>query len=165
MPIIKLCRWLFCIVFIALNSQHVILDHFANASPPSDKPVHLFLLFVAFLYKAIVITLLTATIFDYRAKAAAFLLGFAVLGWVIFRHLPLVIADIGDPAELNSACMAVAIAGGAFIIADSFKKPFLLYQNKFHATITRFAGPIGKILFGLPMIVFGGQHILYTPGL
>ena len=58
-------------------------------------------------------------------------LGMLILVWTAVRHLPLFISDITDPAELNAMGMALATAGGAFIMADSFKNIPMLTRTWF----------------------------------
>jgi hypothetical protein len=69
--------------------------------------------------------------------------------------------NITDPAELNSMFMALAISGSSFIIADSIPNRSLSYGTYL---VVNPAIPklIGKSFYGLALIVFGVQHILYA---
>lgn len=89
-------------------------------------------------------------------------MGYLIIAWVFFRHIPLVIQNIRDPAELNSMCMGIALAGGAFVVSDLYtdrltvRRRHLLFHRSSHMK------SYGKFCFGLPMIVFGFQHLLYA---
>ncbi len=104
---VKFARIVFGISVVALGIQHFILDHIMVAKPPAASFIAISFLFVGFLYKMGVITLATAVLFNYKIKSAAFCLGLLIFIWTLFRHFPLVIANITDPAELNSMFMAL----------------------------------------------------------
>ena len=159
MSIVKLSRQLFCLSLIALSGHHLMLEHLTNTTPPTDNWLRLWPLFIAFLYKTFVVTLASATVFNYRPRLSAMLLGYLILGWTIFRHIPLLLVNITEPGELNATGMALAIAGSTFIISDSIREH---PRQKFEWILTASVKPLGKILLGLPLLTFGIQHFLYA---
>ena len=78
-------------------------------------------MFIGFLYQIGLVTLSAAGLCNFKPKFVLLILGVLILVWTLVRHFPLFIADITDPAELNSMVMALATAGSALIMADSFK--------------------------------------------
>src|SRR4026207_790016 len=118
---LKFAHTVFGISVIALGIQHFILDHVTGMKPPPTSFLDASFLFVGFLYKMGLITLATAILFNYKIKSAAFSLGILIFVWTLFRHFPLVIANITDAAELNSMFMAVAVSGSSFIIGSSIQ--------------------------------------------
>jgi hypothetical protein len=60
--------------------------------------------------------------------------------------------------------MAIAMAGGAFLVADSFSEEMSKTQTFFKSitSLSCIASSAGRFLFGVPMCVFGMQHFLYN---
>src|SRR5688572_24479570 len=158
---LKFARIVFGISVAALGIQHFILDHIMATKPPAASFIEVSFLFIGFLYKMGIITLSTAILFNYKIKSAAFCLGILIFIWTLFRHFPLVIANITDPAELNSMFMAVAVSGSSFIIANSIQHGPLSYPTYLigNRDVVRL---IGNFFYGTSIIVFGIQHILYA---
>jgi uncharacterized membrane protein len=159
---IKFARLFFGASVLALGIQHFIFDYVAPTKPPSTSFLQSSFQVVGFLYTVATLALGAAVVFDYRIKVAAFRLGLTIFSWALFRHVPLVIVNISDPAEWNSLFMAVAASGSAFIIADSMTHGFSPFRNRLlsNRLIIRRAG---NLCFGLALIVFGVQHIVYAP--
>ncbi|HZB12210.1 MAG TPA: hypothetical protein VE467_04250, partial [Chryseolinea sp.] len=89
-------------------------------------------------------------------------LGMMIFSWGLFRHVPLVIVNISDPAEWNSLFMAVAASGSAFIMADSVTHGVLPFRNRLLSN-KLFIKRMGNLCYGSALIVFGIQHIVYAP--
>ena len=106
---LKFAHTVFGISVVALGIQHFILDHNTGTKPPPTSFLDSSFLVIGLLYKTGIIVLATAIVFNYKIKSAALSLGFLIFVWALFRHFPLVIANITDPAELNSMFMAVAV--------------------------------------------------------
>lgn len=159
--LVKFPRTIFGAAVVSLGIQHFILDHLAVAKPPPTSFQESVFLLAGFLYKIGSIALAAAILFNYKIKTVAFSLGVLVFSWSLFRHLPLVIANITDPGELNSMFMALAVAASSFIISDSTPGGPLMYRAYFigNRGIVKL---IGNFLYGCAMIVFGIQHILYA---
>ena len=160
MFILKLPRLIFGISIAALGIRHIIADYISATDPPTDSFLSATFMFTGFLYQIGLVTLSAAGLCYFKPKFVFSSLGMLILVWTTVRHLPLFIADITDPAELNAMGMALATAGGAFIIADSFKNIPVLTRlgSKNFAPILS----LGKFLFGIPMVVFGVQHFMYA---
>jgi len=153
---------LFALSIAALNVQHFLLDHFNNTKPGPEDGTEASFLFLAFAYKVCLVTLALAVLLDHKPKASAMRMGYLILTWIFFRHVPLVITNVTDPGEMNSMCMGIALAGGAFIVADSYTDRLITRRSYFLFNRSSQINSLGRILFGLPMIVFGMQHLFYA---
>ena len=159
---LKFAHTVFGISVVALGIQHFILDHTAGTKPPPTSFLDSSFLVIGLLYKTGLIALATAIVFNYKIKSAALSLGLLIFVWTLFRHFPLVIANITDPAELNSMFMALAVSGSSFIIGSSIQHGTLSYPN--FLMINRYVVNVfGNSFYGVAMVVFGIQHILYAP--
>jgi hypothetical protein len=158
---LKFARIVFGISVVSLGIQHFILDHITSTKPPTTSLLESSFLVVGLLYKIGLMTLGAAILFNYKIKSAAFSLGVLIFFWTLFRHFPLVIANITDPGELNSMFMALAVSGSSFIISNSIQQGCLLYPT--YLIVNRYVAKlIGNSLYGMAAIVFGVQHILYA---
>jgi uncharacterized membrane protein len=159
---LKFAHTVFGISVIALGIQHFIFDHTAGTKPPPTSLLDAWFLVIGLLYKTGLIALATAIVFNYKIKSAALSLGLLIFVWTLFRHFPLVITNITDPAESNSMFMALAVSGSSFIIGGSIQHGTLSYPN--FLMINRYVVKvIGNSFYGMAMVVFGIQHILYAP--
>ena len=159
---LKFAHTLFGISVVALGIQHFILDHTVATKPPPTAFLDSAFLVIGLIYKIGLITLATAIVFNYKIKSAALSLGLLIFVWTLFRHFPLVIANITDPAELNSMFMALAVSGSSLIIANSIQHGTLSYPT--FLKINRYVVNVfGNSFYGVAMVVFGIQHILYAP--
>jgi uncharacterized membrane protein YphA (DoxX/SURF4 family) len=103
-------------------------------------------------------------IFSKRGKDVALILGGILLTLVVFWHLPYIlfiqphqIENLGLWAE---ASKALALAGGAFVVAGTFKNENAINKN-FVIEVLEKLIPCGRIFFCIVMIEFGVDHILY----
>jgi uncharacterized membrane protein len=113
---IKLGRFLFALPLVVFGIQHFLYARFIATLVPSWIPGHLFwayLVGVAFIAAALSI----AT--QMRAHLAATWLGIMFLLWVLVLHLPRVAAVPHNGDEWTSAFIALAMSGGAFLVAGS----------------------------------------------
>jgi len=159
---IKFARPLFGISVLAMGIQHFIFDYVAATKPPSISFLQSSFQVVGFLYTLGTIALGAAVLFNYKIKGAAYWLGMMTFSWALFRHVPLVIVNIADPAEWNSLFMAVAASGSAFIMADSVTHGSLPFRNRRFSN-RLFIKRMGNLCYGSSLIVFGIQHIVYAP--
>jgi uncharacterized membrane protein len=159
---IKIARLFFGASVLALGIQHFIFDYVAPTKPPSTSFLQSSFQVVGFLYTVGTIALSAAVLFNYKVKVAAYSLGVTIFSWALFRHVPLVIVNLSDPAEWNSLFMAVAASGSAFIIADSTTHGLLPFRNRLLSNrfVTR---RVGNLCYGSALIIFGVQHIVYAP--
>ena len=156
----KLPRLIFGISIASLGIRHIIADYISATDPPTDSFISATFMFTGFLYQVGLVALSAAGLCNFKPKFVFSSLGVLILVWTAVRHLPLFMADITDPAELNAMGMALATAGGALIVADSFKNIPMLTRtgSRKFATIP---SP-GRFLYGVPMVVFGVQHFMYA---
>ncbi len=156
----NLSRLAFAFSVGALGVQHIILDHYIDTKPPAEHWTDVSLLIIALGYKLWLITLAIALLLEYKVRTFAISMGYLIIAWIFFRHVPLVIQNIRDPAELNSMCMGIALAGGAFVVSDSYTDRLTMRRSQFRRL--SHTKSYWKFCFGPPMIVFGFQHLLYA---
>ncbi len=92
-------------------------------------------------------------------------LGLLILSWILFRHLPVLVEHWTDPAEWNFTSMAMAMCGGAFVIAGSYREGLSSDRGKlqliFEPFLYRIIG-VGRFFYGIAMFIFGLQHLIYV---
>jgi uncharacterized membrane protein len=91
--------------------------------------------------------------------ASATFLGLGFLLCVIVLHGPRVVAILHDGVMRTRAFEPLAISGAAFVLAG-------MVPNR-HLSASQLISPhrevdLGRVLFALPMVVFGIQHFLYA---
>src|SRR5688572_21996775 len=104
MSITKFGRFMFGTSVVAMGLQHFVLDYLMTSKPPGSFIVSTFV-FAGFLYKFGIVTLAAAGVCQYKPKLSFLYLGILILGWILFRHLPPLILNSTDPAELNALAM------------------------------------------------------------
>jgi uncharacterized membrane protein len=116
---IKLGRLLYAILLVVVGIQHFLYARFVATLVPSWIPGHLFWAYfvgVAFIVAAISI----AT--QIKAGLAGTWLGIMFLLWVLVLHFPRVAAAPHNGNEWTSAFVALAMSGGAFLVAGSSRQ-------------------------------------------
>jgi hypothetical protein len=116
---IKLGRFLFAIPLLVFGIQHFLYARFIATLVPSWIPGHLFWAYfvgVAFVASALSISS------QIKAPLSATWLGIIFLLWVLVLHLPRVAGSPHNGDEWTSAFVALAMSGGAFLVAGSSKK-------------------------------------------
>jgi uncharacterized membrane protein YphA (DoxX/SURF4 family) len=114
----KLGRLLFAIPLVVFGVQHFLYARFIATLIPSWIPGHLFWAYfvgVAFVAAALSISS------QIKPRLAATWLGIMFLLWVLVLHLPRVVASPHNGNEWASAFVALAMSGGAFIVAGTLK--------------------------------------------
>lgn len=162
MLVSKFCKTIYGVSLAALGIHQFILDYFIASIPGPDSWIAVSFHLIGFVYKISFITLSLTIIVNYKPRVTSVALGILMLVWIMFRHLPLVIFNITDPAEINYICFAFAICGGAFLVAGSTHDNVSEHKNYFMLFGLPSIHSIGKFFFGLPMLVFGLQHLLYA---
>lgn len=121
----------------------------------------------AYLAGAALIAAGIAIIFDKKGRVVALVLGGIFLALVIFWHLPYMLFVFPHHrwhlAVWTDAGKALALAGGAFVVAGSFPSgqtntgeiPLLI-------RLLEKVIPFGRIFFSITMITFGLDHFIYT---
>jgi uncharacterized membrane protein YphA (DoxX/SURF4 family) len=116
---IRLGRFLFALPLLVFGIQHFMYARYVATLVPSWIPGHLFWAYfvgVAF----IATTLSIAT--QIKARLSATWLGIMFLLWVLVLHLPRVAAAPHNGDEWTSAFVALAMSGGAFLVAGTLKR-------------------------------------------
>lgn len=97
--------------------------------------------------------------FGRTVKSAALFLGSTLLLFFIFGHLPnRIIHNPGIVGAWTDALKLLALSGGAFMVAGKFLANSLPRVLNLADKIT----PYGKYFFGLMLVIFGIDHLLYT---
>jgi len=112
-------RFLFAISLVIFGIQHLMYARFVASLVPSWIPGHLFW---AYFTGAAFIAATMSIITGKSARLAATLLGLMFLLWVLLLHLPRVALSPHNGNEWTSAFVALAMCGGAFVLARTFGK-------------------------------------------
>lgn len=105
----------YSIELVGFAIQHFLYAQFVATLVPSWIPGHLFFAyFVGVALCASAVSILTGI----YTRLAATLLGLMFLSWVLILHLPRAFASPHTGPEWTSTCNALAMAGGALIIAS-----------------------------------------------
>ena len=112
-------RFLFPISLVIFGIQHLMYARFVASLVPSWIPGHLFW---AYFTGAAFIAAAMSIITGKSARLAATLLGLMFLLWVLLLHLPRVAVSPHNGNEWTSAFVALAMCGGAFVLARTFGK-------------------------------------------
>jgi uncharacterized membrane protein YphA (DoxX/SURF4 family) len=107
-----------------------------------------------------------AIIFEKKARTSSLVLGGILLSLFCFYYIPYEL--FVDPyyiylGQWGDAEKELALSGGAFVIAGSFREEKAIVQKKllFIKVLEKFI-PLGGIFFSITMISFGIDHFLYT---
>ena len=114
--LVALGRFLFAISLAVFGIQHFLYARFIATLIQSWMPAHLF--WAYFVGVAFVASALAIAARKYGRLAAA-LLGLMFFLWVISLHLPRVAAAPHNGNEWTSMIVALAMCGGAWIVAGA----------------------------------------------
>jgi len=107
---------LFAVTLIVFGVQHLLYGPFVAGIVPAWIPGRLFFAyFVGAAFLAATVAILTGI----QSRLAATLLGIMFFSWVFILHLPRVIAASRNGNEWTSMFVALAMSGGAWIVAGS----------------------------------------------
>ena len=112
-------RMLFAFSMIVFGAQHFMYAAFIATLIPAWIPLHLFWVYftgVGFIAAGLCI----AT--GILSRLASMALGTMFLLWFLLLHAPRVAAHLRNGDEWASAFVALAIAGGSFLLASTFSK-------------------------------------------
>ena len=111
---IKLGRVLFAVLLVVFGVQHFLYAHFIAALVPSWILGHLFwAYFVGIAFVAAALSIAT----QIKIGLAATWSGIMFLLWVLVLHLPRVAAALHNGNGWTSLFVALAMSGGAFMLA------------------------------------------------
>ena len=162
MSILKISRLSFILSVIAFGLLHFALDNYMTSKPAAEYSMTFTL--IGFIFRILLIVFALGIMVSDRPHVPATSLGVLLLAWTCIRHVPLLITNFKDPGEWNSTGMAIAMAGGAFLVGDSFSRERSNDQIFFRSMTSPSLAMSysGRLLFGIPMCVFGIQHFLYS---
>jgi hypothetical protein len=119
----KLGRVFYSVELVGFAIQHFLYAQFVATLVPGWIPGHLFFAyFVGMALCASAVSIVTGI----YTRAAATLLGLMFLSWVIILHLPRAFASPHTGSEWTSTLNALAMGGGALIIAGG-ARAFKMY--------------------------------------
>ena len=137
----KLGRAFFATAMAAFGLQYLIHALVARVPPlgPPWSPAYLFWGYVsAIVLVAAAAGIATGTL----ARCSAIALAILLLVRVLLAYVPRLVANIHDPGPWTSGSELLALCGAALVLAGVTK--------------------LGRILFAVPLLVFGVQHFLYA---
>jgi uncharacterized membrane protein YphA (DoxX/SURF4 family) len=112
-------RVLFAAALVVFGVQHFLYAKFIATLIPAWIPGHLFwAYFVGVAFVAAALSIATRA----QGRLAAALLGLMFLLWVIVLHAPRVMAAPHNGNEWTSAIVALAMSGGAFVLAGALRQ-------------------------------------------
>ena len=117
--IVALANLCFAIPLAVFGAEHFAAAQGISTMVPKFVPWHLFWAYfvgVAFVASALSISS------QMKARLSATWLGIMFLLWVLVLHLPRVVGAPHNGDEWTSAFVALAMSGGAFLVAGSSKK-------------------------------------------
>jgi uncharacterized membrane protein len=114
----RLGRSLFALTLTVFGIQHLIYGPFVATLIPSWIPARLFFAYaVGIAFIAATLSILSGI----KARLAATLLGIMFFTWVFILHLPRVVAHSTNGNEWTSLLVALAMSGGAWIVAGAVR--------------------------------------------
>jgi uncharacterized membrane protein len=112
-------RVLFAAALVVVGVQHFMYAKFIATLIPAWIPGHLFwAYFVGAAFIAAALSLATKI----QGRLAALLLGLMFLLWVVLLHTPRIIASLHNGNEWTSGMIALAMCGGAFVLAGALRQ-------------------------------------------
>ena len=110
---------LFALTLTVFGIQHLLYGRFVATLIPAWIPGRLFFAYgVGLCFIATTLSILSGLM----DRLAATLLGTMFLTWVVILHLPRVLASQKNGNEWTSAIVALAMAGGSWIVAGAVRK-------------------------------------------
>jgi uncharacterized membrane protein len=144
-------RILVAISLVVFGVQHFIYGGFVATLVPAFMPGRLFwAYFVGVAFFAAAIGILTRML----ARPAATMLGVMFFLFVVLLHIPRIVGLAKDGNEWTSGFVALAMCGGAWILASAAP---LEEREK----ADPFLG-LGRYFFALAFVAFGVQHFVYA---
>jgi uncharacterized membrane protein len=165
--IVKISRSFYAIALIVYGIQQFIYSDFRNVFLPAWQTGLVLLPLWAYLFGIMLIVAGIALISGKMAREVLLVLGTILLALFCFVHIPYELTS--EPHSSwhlgvwGNALKALALSGGAFVIAGTFHEDSGDAQNK--SVIFKFLEriiPFGEIFFSITMICFGTTHFLYS---
>ena len=125
--VMRLGRMLFAAPLLVFGAQHFLYAQFVATLVPAWIPGRLFwVYFVGAAFVAAALSIATQK----AARLSSSLLGLMFFLWVLIVHLPRVAAAPHNGNEWTSLFVALAMSGGAFLIAGSAKGGWTFYRAR-----------------------------------
>jgi len=139
------------ISLIVFGVQHFIYGGFVAGLVPAWMPGRLFwAYFVGVAFVAAAIGILVQML----ARPAATMLGVMFFLFVLLLHIPRIVALAGNGNEWTSGFVALAMCGGAWILASAAP----LHEREKADPFLK----LGRYFFALAFVAFGIQHFVYA---
>lgn len=144
-------RILVAVSLVVFGVQHFIYGGFVATLVPAFMPGRLFwAYFVGVAFVAAAIGILMSML----ARPAATMLGVMFFLFVVLLHIPRIIGKSSDGNEWTSGFVALAMCGGAWILASAAP----LEEREKADPFLR----VGRYFFALAFVAFGVQHFVYA---
>src|SRR5437763_5200808 len=143
-------------VFVAVSLvvfgvQHFLYGGFVAGLVPAFMPGRLFwAYFVGLAFFAAAAGIL----YEEMARPAATMLGVMFFLFVVLLHIPRIVTNSRDGNEWTSGFVALAMCGGAWILASASP----LYEREIADPFLKF----GRHIFAMAFVAFGIQHFVYA---
>jgi uncharacterized membrane protein len=146
----KLGRVLVVVSLIVFGVQHFVYGGFVAKAVPAFMPGRLFwAYFVGLAFFAAAIGILIKML----ARPAATMLGVMFFLFVVLLHIPRIVGSFHDGDEWTSGFVALAMCGGAWILASAAP---LEEREKADPFLK-----LGRYFFALAFVAFGIQHFVF----
>ena len=149
--ITTLGRIFIAIALVVFGVQHFMYGAFVAGLVPAWMPGRLFW---AYFVGAAFFAAAAGILYQRSARPAATLLGVMFLLFVVLLHIPRIAAHSSDGNEWTSGFVALAMCGGAWIVASA--SPLDERET---------ADPrlkLGRYFFSMAFVAFGIQHFVYA---
>src|SRR5436309_12097549 len=147
----SLGRIFVAISLVVFGVQHFIYGGFVATLVPAFMPGRLFWAYfvgVAFFAAA------AGILYEKMARPAATMLGVMFFLFVVLLHIPRIVTNSRDGNEWTSGFVALAMCGGAWILASASP----LYEREIADPFLKF----GRHIFAMAFVAFGIQHFVYA---
>jgi len=136
---------------VVFGVQHFMYGGFVAGLVPAFMPGRLFWAYfvgVAFFAAA------AGILYKLMARPAATMLGVMFFLFVVLLHIPRIVGNAGNGNEWTSGFVALAMCGGAWILANAAS---LEEREKADPFLK-----LGRYFFALAFVAFGIQHFVYA---
>jgi len=161
--LIKPARIAYCIGLAGMVIPQLFYKQFGSNFFPA-WPGFPLTVFWLYFFTAIIIAACAAIIFEKNGRVVSLILGGLLLAVYLFGYIPYELIIEPHNNYLGSwgdGLKEPALAGGAFVVADSFPKEVTRQTSAFIKFLEKLI-PFGPVFFCITMILYGVCHLLYT---
>jgi len=156
-------RFFFAIPMVAFGVQQIVYLEFVTRVFPKAAwvPGHSIL---ACVFGALLVAGGAAIMIEKAARLTALLLGAVILGSFALLYLPLLVTNSPNGGLWTSAGKALALAGGAFLVAGSFPAKLGGPMDSLATVVKALEKfiPLGRFFLGAFLILCGIEHFIYV---